>query len=72
MSDTLSAVKDKARGVLSNKVQSKDSAYLFISFDPTNSTAFKREEPKTWPIAFSCFYELSVKEMEWLDIHIHT
>lgn len=41
-----------------NDSESKKGAFLFISFDLVNSTAFKSLYPTKWPVIFHRFYEL--------------
>ncbi|WP_053402477.1 NUDIX domain-containing protein [Priestia koreensis] len=42
----------------SNNKINKKGAFLFVSFDLVNSTAFKSLYPNKWPVIFRRFYEL--------------
>lgn len=47
----------------SDQIGSPDRAYLFVSFDLIEATAFKSMH-KEWPVVISKFYELSVRELQ--------
>lgn len=49
---------DQGLIVNSNDNEKKNGAFLFISFDLVNSTAFKSLYPTKWPVIFHRFYEL--------------
>ncbi|WP_339196683.1 NUDIX domain-containing protein [Solibacillus sp. FSL R5-0449] len=60
--DNLSKLKknliDMELVVNSNDNDNKSGAFLFVSFDLVNSTAFKSLYPTKWPVIFHRFYEL--------------
>ncbi|MEJ9130679.1 NUDIX hydrolase [Bacillus thuringiensis] len=56
---TLQADLQQLNLVKTNNDESNESgAFLFISFDLVNSTAFKTLYPNNWPVIFHRFYEL--------------